>query len=166
LALRALSAAWRRLRRPREPELRRAFYDRFPAGSALLVHAGFPEQWLGKLLHEPGGGGHFRIDIRKPSFSRPRPPRRPLAVQWLVRSHVLPLGLPLPLLVRVGSDGSLLVRHLRRHGGLCDPAEVGPLYEDMVQRPHYRLFPAGGGFRAAAVLPPEDNALDTPYGLI
>lgn len=166
MPLTVMKTVWGRLRPPRKPALREAFFARY-AGCSLLVHAGFPEQWLGKLVHEPGGGGHFRIDTRQPAYSAPRLPRRPLGVHWVIRSHILPLGLPLPLLVRANVDHSLLVRHLQRHGGICDPAEVGPLYEDMLARPHYCLRPAAdGGFTAEAVLSPDENTMETPYGLI
>lgn len=167
MALQWLKRAYGQLRPPRQAELRAGFFARYPPGASLLVHAGLPDGWLAKLVHEPGGGGHFRIDTRQPAYRASPPPRRPMPVHWLVRAHVLRLGLPLPLLVRVVEGEGLLVRHLRRHGGTCDAAEVGPLYEDMGKRPHFRLIPDhGGGFHAEAVLDMADNAMDTPYGLI
>ncbi|HKJ87667.1 MAG TPA: hypothetical protein VKA48_04080 [Gammaproteobacteria bacterium] len=160
----------RRLRErfAREPDpsgFQQAFFDRF-AGCTLLVHEGFPEGWLGKLVHEPGGGGHFRIDVTQPAFRAETPLRRLYPVQWLVREHILPLGLPRPVLVKVEGRDHLRVRHLRRHGGICDPAEVAMILEDMTERPHVLLFPEQGGFSVDRELDPEDNLVDTPYGLI
>jgi hypothetical protein len=149
---------------PSVANLRQRFFDRY-AGCTLILHQGFPEGWLGKLVHEPGGGGHFRIDVRQPAYSG-RPPRRPAPVQWLVREHVLPLGLPLPLLIRVEDRDHLRVRHLRRHGGICQPEEVGMIYEDMAARPHALLLPEDDGFAVDWGIDVEDNMLDTPYGMI
>ncbi|MGD8643793.1 MAG: hypothetical protein PVI15_05870, partial [Chromatiales bacterium] len=82
-------------RRPRAgAELRDRFLERY-AGRALIVHEGFPAEWLEELLKQPGGGGYFRIDIR--SLER----RRPSPVEWVVAEHILPLSLPLPLFVQV-----------------------------------------------------------------
>lgn len=149
---------------PSATDLRQRFFDRY-ARCTLIVHQGFPEGWLGKLVHEPGGGGHFRIDARQPVFNGD-PPRRPAPVQWLVREHVLPLGLPLPVLIRVEDRDHLRVRHLRRHGGICQPEEVGMIYEDMAARPHALLIPEEEGFTVDWGIDLEDNTLDTPYGMI
>ena len=155
-----------RLRRDPDPAaLRQAFFDRY-AGRSLIVHEGLPDGWLGKLMHEPGGAGHFRIDVRQPAF-RPAAPRRELyPVQYLVREHLLSLQLPLPFLVKVEDRDHLRARHLRRHGGVCDPAEVAMILEDMTQRPNALLVPEDGGFAVDWVLEVEDNGVETPYGLI
>ncbi|SCY50054.1 hypothetical protein [Thiohalorhabdus denitrificans] len=158
--------AWDRLAPEPDPQaLQRGFFDRY-AGRSLIVHEGFPEGWLGKLVHEPGGGGHFRIDATQPAFRPDTPARRLYPVQWLVREHILPLDLPRPVLVKVEGRDHLRARHLRRHGGICDPAEVGMILGDMTERPHVLLYPEGGGFSVDWVLDPEDNLVDTPYGLI
>lgn len=153
------------LQAPGPRELRWAFFDRY-ANRSLIVHAGFPPGWLGKLCHEPGGAGHFRIDVRQRPFREDLPLRRLHPVQWLVRDHILPLELPLPVLVRVEARDHLKVRHLRRHGGLCDPAEVGMIHADMVDRPHALLIPDDGGFAVDHPLGWEDNRVETPYGLL
>ncbi|HKL78760.1 MAG TPA: hypothetical protein VJ985_10435 [Gammaproteobacteria bacterium] len=150
---------------PAPVDRRRAFFDRY-ADRTLIVHQGFPEGWLGKLVHEPGGGGHFRIDVRQPPFGPDAPSRALYPVQWLVREHILPLKLPLPLLVKVEGTDHLRARHLRRHGGVCDPAEVAMILDDMTQRPHALLLPEAEGFSVDWVLDTEDNRVETPYGLI
>jgi len=154
-----------RLRPAPDPaELRRRFFERY-AGCSLIVHQGFREGWLGRLVHEPGGGGHFRIDVRQPVFNG-QPPRRPAPVQWLVREHILSLGLPLPVLVRVEGRDHLRVRHLRRHGGTCEPEEVAMIYADMEARPHLLLLPEDDGFAVEQGIDAEDNQVDSPYGMI
>ena len=163
--------AWQRLlpipfRRAPDPAARwQAFLDRY-AGCSLIVHDGLPEGWLGKLVREPGGGGHFRIDVRRPAFDGGVPARRLHPVQWLVREHILPLALPRPLLVRVADRDHLRLRHLRRHGGVCDPAEVSMIHEDMAARPHALLLPHPDGFEVAWGIGVDDEAIDTPFGLI
>ena len=47
----------------RGPQLSR-FLARY-AGRTLIVHAGFPPDWLEELLKQPGGGGYFRLDSRQ-----------------------------------------------------------------------------------------------------
>ncbi len=150
---------------PDPRRLRRAFFDRY-AGRSLIVHGGFPDGWLGKLCQEPGGAGHFRIDIRQRPFREKVPLRRLYPVQWLVREHILPLDLPLPVLIRVHGRDHLKARHLRRHGGLCDPAEVAMIYADMVKRPHVLLVPEDKGFAVDRLLEPGDSRVASPYGLI
>ena|GEM_PF-659239 len=149
---------------PSPAALRQGFFDRY-AGRTLIVHQGLPEGWLGKLVHEPGGGGHFRIDARQPAYQGP-PARRPAPVQWLIREHILPLGLPLPVLVKVEDRDHLRVRHLRRHGGICQPEEVAMIYDDIAARPHALLYPEDSGFAVDWGIDVEDNLVDTPYGMI
>lgn len=150
---------------PSAAALQERFFDRY-AGCSLIVHTGFPAGWLGKLVHEPGGAGHFRIDARQPVFRAEAPPRRPAPVQWLVREHILTLDLPLPVLVKVEGRDHLRVRHLRRHGGVCQPEEVGMIYDDIVARPHALLIPDDGEFSVDWGIHVEDNRVDTPYGMI
>ena len=157
--------AERLAREPDPQDMQRAFFERY-AGRTLVVHEGLPEGWLGKLVHEPGGGGHFRIDVTQSAFREETPLRRLYPVQWLVRQHILPPGLPRPLLVKGEGRDHLRARPLRRHGGVCDPAEVGMILEDMTERPHALLYPEQGDFTVDRILDPEDNRVDSPYGLL
>lgn len=136
----------------REPA--RRFFERF-AGRSLIVHAGLSMVWLDELLKQGGGAGHFRIDARRPPGPRPTP------VEWLVHTHVLKLALPLPLLLKVDRD-RVRLRHLQRHGGVCDPGEIGWLLDDMAKagRTHAVLYFENGGWRAEPGIAVEDNDYD------
>jgi hypothetical protein len=107
------------------------FRDRF-TGRTLILHCGFPAAWLAELLKQPGGGGHFRLDIRL------LPTLRPTPIEWLVQTQLLPLDLPLPVLVRV-RERDLLARHLQRHGSPVHPSEIGWFLEELDQRFHARF---------------------------
>jgi hypothetical protein len=111
------------------------FRERF-TGRALILHDGFPADWLEELLRQPGGGGHFRLDIR------PLPAARPTPVEWLVQAHILPLDLPRPILVQV-RERDLLVRHLQRRGIVVHPSEIAWFLEELDTRYHARLLLAG-----------------------
>jgi hypothetical protein len=115
----------------RPARMLRRFRERF-TGRTLIVHRGFPAEWLEELLKQPGGGGHFRID------ARPLPAARPTPVGWLLQTQVLPLDLPLPLLLQV-RDGDLLVRHLQRQGAAVHPSEIAWFLEELAARHHARL---------------------------
>lgn len=108
------------------------FRDRF-TGRTLILHGGFPADWLEELLRQPGGGGHFRLDIRALPASRPTP------VEWLVQTHVLPLDLPLPMLMQV-RERDVLVRHLHRRGNAVHPSEIAWFLEELDTRHHARLL--------------------------
>lgn len=108
------------------------FRARF-TGRSLIVHRGFPEEWLEELLKQPGGGGHFRLDSRGLPTSRPTP------VEWLVQTHVLPLDLPQPLLLHI-RDQDMLVRHLDRGGRVVHPSEIAWFLEELEDRHHARLL--------------------------
>jgi hypothetical protein len=119
-------------------------------GRTLIVHAGFPSDWLEELLKQPGGGGHFRIDSRQAGSSDPTP------VEWLVRRHLLPLELPLPLIVKVTPEG-LYVRHLTRGGEAVHPGEIYWLLDEIEERYHARLVVEGGSLRTEFGIDPADN---------
>jgi hypothetical protein len=107
------------------------FRERF-TGRSLIVHRGFPGDWLEQLLKQPGGGGHFRLDARTLPAARPTP------VEWLVQVHVLPLDLPQPLFLKV-REGDVLVRHLDRGGRAVHPSEIAWFLEELATRHHARL---------------------------
>ena len=132
----------------RGPQLSR-FLARY-AGRTLIVHAGFPPDWLEELLKQPGGGGHFRIDSRLAANADPTP------VEWLVRRHLLPLDLPLPLLVKVVPD-ALYVRHLVRGGEAVHPSEIYWLLDEIEERHHVRLEVDGASLRVEVGIDPADN---------
>jgi len=109
------------------PRFRRRF-----TGRSLIVHRGFPPQWLEELLKQPGGGGHLRVDARGLPAARPTP------VEWLVQTHVLPLELPQPLLLQVRA-ADVLVRHLQRGDRVVHPSEIAWFQEELEARHHARL---------------------------
>jgi hypothetical protein len=144
-------------RRPRAgAELRDRFLERY-AGRALIVHEGFPAEWLEELLKQPGGGGYFRIDIR--SLER----RRPSPVEWVVAEHILPLSLPLPLFVQV-RDRSLRLRHLTRGDTVVHPSEILWFLDELETRYHARLEAEGDGFAAHLGIPVADNEAVSMFG--
>lgn len=156
LLLRRLMA---RLRRDRE-EPPRLLLSRFLAryvNRTVIVHAGLPSDWLAELLKEPGGAGHFRFDVRRP------PGRRPTPIEWIVHRHVLPLGLPLPLILEVRED-AVRVRHLRRGGRLLLPSEISWLLDEIGVRHHARLRPTPTGLGAEIGMAASDNRIEYPYG--
>lgn len=137
--------------------LRDRFFNRY-AGACLIVHQGFPSEWLEELMKQPGGAGHFRIDARTP------PGRRPTPVEWLVHEHLLALRLPFPLLVVV-RDETLYVRHLSRGGQVVHPSEILWMLDEISTRHHAKLTPAADGFAVSQGLDPRDNDVESMYGL-
>lgn len=119
-------------------------------GRTLIVHRGFVPNWLAELLTQPGGGGHFRIDVRHFSTDDPTP------VEWLVRQHVLPLELPLPLLIQV-TDEALYLRHLLRGEQPVHPSEIFWFLEEIAERHHACLRPDGASLEAKTGMPLTDN---------
>lgn len=119
-------------------------------GRTLIVHAGFPDDWLEELLKQPGGGSHFRVDRRNIGQGRQTP------VEWLVVRHLLALELPLPLIVKV-TPGALFVRHLRGGGAPIHPGEIYWLLEEIEQRFHARLQVEGASLRVQRGMDPTDN---------
>ncbi|MHB1239920.1 MAG: hypothetical protein ACYC18_05405 [Gammaproteobacteria bacterium] len=123
----------------------------------IIVHRGLPVPWLTELLKEPGGAGHFRFD------ARPAPGRHPTPIEWLAHRHVLPFGLPVPLIVLVRED-ALRVRHLLRKDRLILPSEIPWLLDEIDTRYHALLRPTEQGLAATAGIPPDDNRIEIPYG--
>lgn len=121
-------------------------------GRSLIVHRGFPGEWLEELLKQPGGGGHFRLD------SRALPAPHPTPVEWLVQTHVLPLELPQPLLLRFREE-DVLVRHLERRGRVVHPSEIAWLLEELDARHHARLrfAPRSGAVEVVRGIRVNDN---------
>ena len=131
-------------------ELTRRFLQTYE-GRTLIIHAGLDMAWLEELLRQPGGAGHFRIDLRRP------PGRRPTPVEWLAHEQIRPLGLPLPLLVKV-TPGILFLRHLTRGKGLVEPGEILWLLDEIEQRYHALLRSAGdGSFQVSYGIALSDN---------
>lgn len=142
---------------PDDPRLLLArFLGRY-MNRTIIVHRGIPGRWLTELLKEPGGAGHFRFDARR------APGRRPTPIEWLVHSHVLHLGLPVPLIVQVRED-ALRVRHLLRAEHLILPCEVPWLLEEIGTRYHALLRPGEKDLDAARGIALEDNRIEAPYG--
>lgn len=138
------------LRRRQGPKwLRQQFLDRY-AGRTLIAHAGFPPQWLRELLKQPGGGGHFRLDVRHIDHRHPSP------VEWFVRDHVLPLKLPLPLLIRV-TEEQILLRHLTRADKPVHPGEIQWFLEELDTRHHLSLSISDDDFVPGTGIPLDDN---------
>ncbi|WP_297396032.1 hypothetical protein [Acidiferrobacter sp.] len=106
----------------RDARLLDRFFARYQ-GRTLIVHQGLTLDWLEELLKLGGGGGHFRIDTRKPE-------NRDSPVLWLAHHFILPLNLPLPVLCDVG-PATIAIRHLHCAGRLCHPADIAWILEDM-----------------------------------
>lgn len=128
------------------------FFARF-YGRSVIVHAGFAPEWLEELLKQPGGGGHFRLDVRHGPETRPTP------IERVAHEHILPLGLPLPLILKVDTS-SLLVRHLTRGGVPVHPTEILDIIGEIDDRHHARLMRRGRGFEVAWGLPVRENEVD------
>lgn len=149
-------AFWRS--RSEAPEdLRERFLQRY-AGRGLVVHEGFPVDWLEELMKQPGGAGYFRIDARR------RPGRRSTPVEWLVHEHLLPLGLPMPLFVLVEGE-TLYLRHLTRAGLAVHPSEILWMLDEIRDRHHARLTAAAGGFAVTTGLDTRNNDVESILGL-
>jgi len=136
-------------RRPNPQRLRQQFLERF-TGRTLIVHEGFPPDWLEELLKQPGGGGHFRLDTRHIDARHPSP------VEAFVRDYLLPLGLPMPLLVQV-SPPHLRVRHLTRGRQAVHPSEIQWFLDELDARHHATLSVTHAGFEAVPGMPISDN---------
>ncbi len=137
--------------------LHERFFRRFD-GRTIIVHAGFPEGYLAELLRQPGGGGHFRVDVRIP-------PARPFSpMDWVVHHHVLPLGLPQPLLMKVGHR-QIHLRHLIHHirqeiPGPGHPAEILWMLDSIQERYHALLKNDRGEFCMERGMDIQDNSVD------
>ncbi len=134
-----------------------AFFERY-TDRTIITHAGFPPDWLGELLKQPGGGGLFRLDARHKPGARPSP------AEWVIHAHVLPLDLPLPLLIAVRAD-ALYVRHLVRRARPVHPSEILWILNEIPIRHHALLRPTAGGFAVERGIPVEDNRVDMESGV-
>jgi hypothetical protein len=132
------------------------FFARY-AGRRLIVHEGFPAEWLEELMKQPGGAGYFRIDLRTPRSNPPTP------VEWVAHEQLRALELPLPLFVDV-RDGELLVRHLTRGGEPVHPSEILWFIDEIDERHHARLRRVGGVLEPRRVLAVEDNEPLSMFG--
>lgn len=128
------------------------------SGRTVIVHEGFPEQWLERLLRQPGGAGHLRIDVRR------LPTQNPSPIEWLVQAHVVPLGLPLPLVVRIQPE-ALHLRHLRRREGVVHPSEIGWFLIELDRRYHACLTPDATGYSVTRGIPEHDNEAESLFDL-
>lgn len=141
--------------RRRRPAPVARFFERF-AGRSIIVHRGFEDDWLERLLKLPGGGGYFRLDLRQDAGAA-----SPL--EQVVQAHVLPLELPLPLILRVAAD-EVLVRHLSRAGGgTLDPSEIGWLLDEIEARHHARLRRQGDTLATERGIDPADNRIEYDF---
>ena len=123
------------------------------AGKTIIVHDGLTIGWLSELLKEAGGGGHFRIDVRK------RPAKRPTPIEWVVHQWVVPSNIPLPLLVKVEPD-ALYLRHLTRHNQPVHPSEIYWMLGEFPARTHAILRVSGQGFLPERGLSVSDNDIN------
>jgi hypothetical protein len=117
----------------------------------LIIHHGFPPNWLSELLKQPGGGGHFRIDIANVHDSKPTP------VEWVIRQYIMPLELPLPILIQVANDNMLYLRHLMRNDHMVHPSELFWILEEIATRHHACLCRDGATLYAKRGMPLTDN---------
>lgn len=108
-----------------------------------------------ELLTVGGRGGHFRFDIRQSQSQPPSP------LDWIIRKHVLELGLPLPLLLKVDHQ-TIWVRHLTRHEAICHPADIAWILDEIEGSFHAALRREADGLHVEAGLPPQDNDVELP----
>ncbi|MEL5848354.1 MAG: hypothetical protein U7M05_03205 [Candidatus Igneacidithiobacillus chanchocoensis] len=131
------------------------FFTRF-AKRSIILHRGFPDGYFAELLKEPGGAGHFRVDLRIAASQPPSP------MDWVVHQHILPLQLPVPLLVKVDED-CLYLRHLLHGDKAGHPNEILWMMDSIRERYHYRLQRQGPSFLAEPGMAVEDNRLDYDF---
>ncbi len=137
---------------PNPIDLHNRFMQRF-AGKTIIVHEGLSIGWVSELLKEAGGGGHFRIDVRKTHSRRPTP------IEWVVRQWIVTQNLPLPLLVKVEPE-RLLIRHLTRHNQPVHPSEIYWMLGEFPLCAHAVLRVSGQVFLAERGLPVSDNEVN------
>lgn len=127
------------------------FFTRY-RGRTVIIHRGFPRNWLTELLKQPGGGGHFRIDITNIHKAGQS------AIEWIICRHILPFELPLPLLMQVTADDTIYLRHLLRDGQHpVNPGEVFWFLQEITNRHHACLYRDGISLRAESGMPLVDN---------
>ena len=134
--------------------------DRFFAqynGRTLILHQDFPPAWFEELVKLPGGGGHFRLDIRNLQDAKPSP------VEWIAERYLLALHLPLPFFVMV-KDDALLVRHLTRGGSPVHPSEILLFMDELESRHHALLRREGERLEVSRGIDVEDNEPQALFG--
>ncbi|WP_369573350.1 hypothetical protein [Acidithiobacillus sp. IBUN Pt1247-S3] len=131
------------------------FFTRF-ARRSIIVHAGFAEGYFGELLEQPGGGGHFRVDLRIAASTPPSP------MDWVVHKQVLPLELPVPLLIQVDED-CLYIRHLVQGKSTGHPSEILWMMDAIRERYHARLLRSGASLLVERGMDTSDNRIDYDF---
>ncbi|MBU2754301.1 hypothetical protein HFU84_05740 [Acidithiobacillus sp. CV18-2] len=131
------------------------FFTRF-ARRSIIVHAGFPEGYFAELLKQPGGGGHFRVDVRIAPSNPPSP------MDWVIHKQVLTLDLPLPLLIKVGEE-ELYIRHLVQGKTAGHPSEILWMMDCLGERYHARLRRSRGSLLAERGMDVSDNRIDYDF---
>lgn len=144
-------------KRPPAEQRLQQFFQRFMQRT-IIVHAGFDADWLVELIKQPGGGGHLRLDIRKPPGKRPHP------LEWVVHEHVLTLDLPLPLLIVVKPEG-LYLRHLTRGERAVHPSEILWFLDEIDNRYHALMRSTHDGFQITHGIAIDDNIAEAIFGL-
>ncbi|OYV74835.1 MAG: hypothetical protein B7Z70_11455 [Acidithiobacillus ferrivorans] len=135
--------------------LQQRFLERF-ARRTIIMHGGFAPGWLAELLKEPGGGGHFRLDLRIPPGTPPSP------IEWVMHRFVLPLDLPLPCILRVDED-AIYLRHLLHGEMVGHPSEIPWMLDSIRERHHARLEAVAGGYQSFAGMPRAENAIEYDF---
>ncbi|MHB8346469.1 MAG: hypothetical protein ACYDHM_04640 [Acidiferrobacterales bacterium] len=157
MAYRLVTLIFRRRRNARRRgTAHELLFARF-SGRTIIVHSGLGIEWMKELLATGGGGRHLRFDIRQTQ------PRSPGPLERVVREQVLPLALPLPLVLKIGSK-TILVRHLICNDAICHPAEIVWMLDEIGTRFHAALHFGTDGLRLERGLPPEENEINNPSG--
>jgi len=128
------------------------FFERF-RGRTIILHRGFPPGYLAELLKQPGGGGHFRVDLRQLGSEVDSP------MDWLLQRHVLPLDLPTPLLLKV-EDETIYLRHLLQGSNPGHPSEILWMLDAIHERHHALLQRMPAGLQPRRGMAVDDNAID------
>jgi len=132
--------------------LQERFFARF-RGRTIILHRGFPPGYLAELLKQPGGGGHFRVDLRQLGRENDSP------MDWLLQRYILPLDLPVPLLVKV-EDEAIYLRHLLQGSSPGHPSEILWMLDSMHERHHALLRRLQTDLQVQHGMAIDDNAID------
>lgn len=127
-------------------------FERFE-NRGIIAHRGFPDQWLTELLKQPGGGGYFRLDLRLISASGRQTP-----LEWLTRTHLLPIGIPVPFFIKIRSK-NIWIRHLLNNEFIIHPTELYWLTEEIENRYHACLQVTDGHLSTTLGLAHQDNQI-------
>lgn len=101
-------------------------------GKSIILHSGFPPDWLPELLRQPGGGGHIRINLSLQNN------KNPTALEAFLYRHVVPLPGAIPGMVKIEQE-NIFIRGLIRAEQWMHSYEAGDLLNEINQRFHYRL---------------------------